>query len=194
MPLQYLMCQLLHVQTWDIYLSICISYEPAAINNVTGNTDIHTFHITCICFWTNMTVMLHLYVPLQFYCSLHIDPIWLQACIKINKLQHLFTIWLQNKVPATNMPLNATNMPHVQIIWCSHIGGVCHHMCATYEVALVNNVPRITVHRWQCRMTTMLQPDYIYSVGHLAKSIKHQAHQWMVQWHSLLIAHQNLFG
>ena len=34
----------------------------------------HTFHIIFTCLWTNMSATLHIYVPLYFYWSLHVDP------------------------------------------------------------------------------------------------------------------------
>ena len=36
---------LVHVQTWHNYVSIYTPYELTAINNLTRNTGIHTFHI-----------------------------------------------------------------------------------------------------------------------------------------------------
>ena len=41
-------CQLLHVQIYDNYVSISTSYENA-INSVTMTTGMHTFHNTGIC-------------------------------------------------------------------------------------------------------------------------------------------------
>ena len=72
------------------------SYELIAMNNVIRSTDVHTLHITGICPWTNMPGTLHIYVALHFYYSLHWNPTLQQISIKINKLQHLFTILLQN--------------------------------------------------------------------------------------------------
>ena len=43
------MCQLLHVDICDNYVSIYLSYEPNATTKVIRNTDIHTFHIIAIC-------------------------------------------------------------------------------------------------------------------------------------------------
>ena len=36
-------------------------------------TDIHIFHIIDICSSANMPATLHMYVPLHYYCSLHIE-------------------------------------------------------------------------------------------------------------------------
>ena len=58
--------------TWDI-LSLYISYEINAINNVTRSTGIHTFPITGICPWTNMPATWHRYISLYLCCSLPID-------------------------------------------------------------------------------------------------------------------------
>ena len=49
MPLKCHICQLVHVQMPDNYISIYTSYEPTAINNVARDTGIHTFHIIGIC-------------------------------------------------------------------------------------------------------------------------------------------------
>ena len=54
--------------------SIYISYELNATHSVTRGPGVHAFHVTCICPWTNVPVTLHIYVPLHFYCSPHIDP------------------------------------------------------------------------------------------------------------------------
>ena len=58
----------------DNPLSIYASNDSNAINNVTMNTDIHTFHIIGICPWANMPVTFYIHVPLHYYCGLHIDP------------------------------------------------------------------------------------------------------------------------
>ena len=57
---------------WNNHLSIYASYKLTAINNVTRCTSIHTFHITVIWPWTNMSATIHTSVPLHFYCSLNI--------------------------------------------------------------------------------------------------------------------------
>ena len=87
---------LLHGQVSDNYVSIQTSYQLRTIKSVTKNTRIHSFHIIGICPWTNMPATFHKYVTLHFYLSLHIDPALLTTSITTKKLQHLFTILLQN--------------------------------------------------------------------------------------------------
>ena len=60
--------------SWDNCVNIYAPYELTAINNVMRDTDIHTFHPIAIWLWTNMSATLHIYFPLHYYCSLHIDP------------------------------------------------------------------------------------------------------------------------
>ena len=52
-------------------LSIYTSQELNAINNMTKNTAIYTFHIIGICPLTNMPAAFHIYMPLYYSCSLH---------------------------------------------------------------------------------------------------------------------------
>ena len=67
-------CQSLHAQILDNYVSISTSYELNAMNIVTMTTGMHIFHITGICPSANM--------PLHFDYSLHIDPTFLHLSIK----------------------------------------------------------------------------------------------------------------
>ena len=57
-------------------------YELTPINNVSGNTGMHTFHIIGICPLTNTPVTLHTSVPLCVYSTLHIDPTELQKLVE----------------------------------------------------------------------------------------------------------------
>ena len=67
-------CQSVHVHLCNNCVNIYASHEPNAVNIVTRNTNIQTFHIIDICLWTNMPVTLHIYASLHYYCGLHIDP------------------------------------------------------------------------------------------------------------------------
>ena len=96
MPFKYYVCQLLHVQISDHYVSMYTSYELSAIKYVTKSTGIHNFDITGTCARTNLPFTLHIYVLLHICCSLHKDSKLLHQSIKINKLQYLFTILLHN--------------------------------------------------------------------------------------------------
>ena len=58
------------------------AYELTADINVIGSTDIHTFHIICICPCTNMPATLHMSFPLHVYYTLHIDQTLLQISVK----------------------------------------------------------------------------------------------------------------
>ena len=65
----------------------------------------------------------------------------------MNKPQYLFTILLQNMSQQQINPSNATNMAHVQITQCAFMGEACQYTGHTYDVAPINNVARIALHR-----------------------------------------------
>ena len=102
-----------HVQIWCNYFSIYATFELTAINNVTRNTGIHTLQIIGICPWTNMPTILHMYIPLYCYLSLHVDPTSSHTSQKNSKLQLL---------------LYAIYLPPVQITWFALMGGMQIHM------------------------------------------------------------------
>ena len=87
-------CQLVHMQISNHYISIDALYEPTAINNVASNTGMHTFHIIGICLWTNMPPTSHTYVPLHCYSILHIDPTLLDTEVQKKWLQLFITMLL----------------------------------------------------------------------------------------------------
>ena len=93
-------CQLFHVHIWHNYGSIY-----TAINSVTMNTGIHTFHITDIYLWTNMSTTLLKYVPLHFYHSLHIHPQLLHISIKNQQTSTFIYHTIIKYVVGTNIPL-----------------------------------------------------------------------------------------
>ena len=64
-PLKWHICKLFHVQIWDNYISIYISYKLNEINNITTNTGMHPFHLLTYTA-ANMLATLCMYVPLHF--------------------------------------------------------------------------------------------------------------------------------
>ena len=64
-PLKCHICQLLHVQIEENYVSIYNSHESMAIKNETRSTGICTFNIIGICPWKNMPATSHMYVPMD---------------------------------------------------------------------------------------------------------------------------------
>ena len=66
------------------------AYAFIAIKNVIRSTGVHIFHIIGLFPWTTMPAILHIFVPLHYYCSLHIDCIYKQK----EKLKLLFTMLL----------------------------------------------------------------------------------------------------
>ena len=78
----YHICQLLQVHIWDNYVNLYTSYELTAIDSVTAGTGIFSVHIIGIYPWTNMLPTVYMYVPLHFYCSVHLDPTLLDTSIK----------------------------------------------------------------------------------------------------------------
>ena len=65
----------------------------------------------------------------------------------------------------------APQMSYANITWCASMGKYAN-IYATFELNGINHVTKSTIHR-QCR-TTMLQPDYIYWAGLLAKSVNNK--------------------
>ena len=80
-----------------------------------------------------MPATLHIYVPLHFYCSLHIDLTLLHTInVKINELQHIFTIILQSMCMQLICPSNATKMSYVQNTHCASMrryANICVTAC-----------------------------------------------------------------
>ena len=85
-------CQLLHLQIWDNYVSLSTLYELNAINNVTMTTGMHTFNTACI--YINQTTakyvpgtnmpQLHIYVTCINYL-MHIYEGGIQICMSHKK-------------------------------------------------------------------------------------------------------------
>ena len=140
----------LNIYAWHIScLSHCpnnTSYKLTTINNVTRPPGIHAFHIAGTCPCRNIPATLYKYVPLHFYCSLHIDPTLLHTSFKHSKLQLLFTLlqyicW-QHISPQMWQLCHMSKLPDV------HFWGKYANIHATHEVDLITTVARITVYKW----------------------------------------------
>ena len=91
---------------------------------------------------------------------------------KINKLQYLFLIPLQNMGQQQMCPSNATNIPHVQITWHAVTGELCQytqHIWGCFHQSCSQN--HCTKMMMTMPVTIMPQPGNICA-GHLAKSVK----------------------
>ena len=95
-PLKCPMCQLY------------TSYEPNAINNVTRNTDIQTFTLLAYA-PEQICLPHHTYVPLYYYCGLHIGTHIIAHTSKQNNyLQQVFHTLLLNMCQK-----HASHMQHI---------------------------------------------------------------------------------
>ena len=103
--------QLLHVQISDNYINKFTSYELTEINYISKSTGMYNFTLLVyaseqIC-WTHCTYMSH--------CTSNVVGIQtLHSCkhpSQFNKLQHLFTILLQNMCQQQVFPSNAKQIP-----------------------------------------------------------------------------------
>ena len=120
--------QLLHVHFWDNYISIYTSYEFSAMSIVTRRTDIHAFHITGICPWTNKPP----HCTYMYQCPVTVvyiqTPHYHTYLSKIHKLHHLPTKLLQSMCQKQICPSNATYMPHIPIISCAYMKQLCQYI------------------------------------------------------------------
>ena len=126
---------------------------------------VYIFHITSICLqhciymshftstvvniWTHFTANIH---HKSINCNIYL-PYYCKICTN-NKYDH--------QIPY---------ICHKPRLLGMHQWGKYATIYATYKLSGINHVTRSNVHRW-CRTTKMPQPDYIYWVGHLAKSVK----------------------
>ena len=99
-------------------------------------------------------------------------------CVKINKLQQLFTILLQNMSQQNYVP-QMPNICHMPKLLDMYQWGKHANINDAYELTGINNVNGSSVHRWQCR-TMMPQPDYIYWVSHMANLVKTQQNDTLI--------------
>ena len=170
-------CQWLYFHIWDSYISIYVPYELTVINNVTTSTGIHTFHIIGICLWKICLP----HCTFMFHCTSYVVYIWaVHYCTHPSKSIN-YNIYLPYyyKLCATNG--YASQIPyvcHMPNILDVQQWGKNYNIYVTCELTDINHVTGRTVHRWQWwwhRTATMMllpQPDYIYWVGHLAKTVK----------------------
>ena len=129
-------CQLIHVQIWDNYVRKHTSYELNAIKNVTRSIGIHTFDINGKYPWVNMPDTLDMYFLINFCCSPHTDATLLHISTKINKLQQIFTILVQNMGQQQIYPSNATNMVHGQVTLYVFMADVWQKTCHIWSCSL----------------------------------------------------------
>ena len=103
---------------------------------MTRNTDRHTFYIIGICPWTNMPPTSHIYVPLHYYCGLHIDLTLLhRTCEKTSVfIYHAIAI----SVLATNMALKC----HIYATYANYFICTCETTMSAYNA--INNVTSST--------------------------------------------------
>ena len=167
---------------------IYISYELNAINNVTSNTAIHTSHITDICPWTNRPATLHIYVPLHFFCSLHIDPILMHASIKCQQTTTFICNTTPKYVPVTNVPLKCYICQMPKLRMCISDGNMPIYMphmssltLAMWQGALYTDDNDADAGQWLCHSPiTYLElatwqnqwktPKYAYMCMYVCKS------------------------
>ena len=127
MPLKCRICQLLPVQIWDNCVSISTSYELNGVKNVSMTTGIHTFHITDICLWTNVPATLQMCDQLHFYCSPHIDLIFMHTFIKKKTRRYTLIKLMQNR-------------RQVHKLLDVHLWGKYVNICATQEVTMTKTM------------------------------------------------------
>ena len=169
-------CQLIHEQLCDYYVFIYTSYSLNAINNVTRSS--------CICNY----IQLHTYAPKQtflshctcmsYYSSTLSQHSTLHSSTHPTKINNCHICWPHYyQIDACNK--YGPQMPQIRymsILHYVHLWGRYAIINTIYEAAPIKIVIKITVQRcqwlWWCRMMKMLQPNYINSAGHFAKSIK----------------------
>ena len=111
---------------YETTMSMC---KITAMNNVTRSIGIHVFNIVvyspvqiCLPHCTNMS-------PCTSTGTYLLTPHCCTLPSKINKLQHLFIIMLQNMYQPQICPSDAICMPSVQITWCALMGEVYQCIC-----------------------------------------------------------------
>ena len=123
-----------------LWCSLWLCKELTAINSVTRHTSKHPFNITGICLSRNMSAILHIYVPMHFFPSLHIDPTLLHTSVK-NQLSVTFIFHSTVELlSGTNMPPKCQNVYHMPKLLKVHQWGKCANIYATYEVTPTDDV------------------------------------------------------
>ena len=116
-------CKFIQIQITGRNESIYASYELNGIDSMIRRNGIHKHYIIGICSSTNMSVALHIYVPLHCYCSGHINLTLLQRAQKLENASLLYHAAMY--VPVTNLPpkFHLTKLVH------SLIRQVCQYLC-----------------------------------------------------------------
>ena len=95
-----------HETTMSVYMPHMNSMQLT----MQQDTLVYMFHNTDICPRTNTPDILHIYVPLHCYCSLHIDPTLLHISVKKKKKQIVTLIYHATATCANNK--DPLQMPH----------------------------------------------------------------------------------
>ena len=150
--------------TWHSFVSINTSHELTAINNVTRNTGIDTFHIITICSWTNMHVTLHMshctttviYIMISHTSekkqqtasfNYHATAIYVQITNKLLKyyiyVTYIYLIWAHFNYPCDQklIYIHFTLVTYASEQICCHTA----HLCPTICLLLTAYRPSITV-------------------------------------------------
>ena len=117
-----------------------MSHNLTAITSVSKTTGIHTFHMIGTCPQTNMFDTLHIYFPLHYCCSQHIELTLLCTKVKKDKICDLIVMLLPYLCQHQIWYLNATNTKLVHV----HIWDNCVHILTLFELPAVNSGTRST--------------------------------------------------
>ena len=108
---------------------------------------------------------------------LYVDPI--VQHISKKSINDIYLLYYCKICASNNYAPQMSYLCHIQKLHDVHQWGKHANTHATHELTGINHVTRSTVHGhqwwqwwWQCKMMMMPQPDYIYWVGHLVKSVK----------------------
>ena len=93
-----------------------------------------------------MPATFHIYIPLHFYCSRHIDSTLLHISVTINKLQQYFTILLHN-LCKKNYTLQIPEKWFVPKLHDIHLWGNMPIYMTHMKLLPYNDVARIMIHR-----------------------------------------------
>ena len=135
------MCHSIHAHKWDNYVSVYAWYELNAINNVTSNSDVHTFDIIGI--WPEQICLPHYTCPTALLlCSTYRSHITAHTSKKINPQEVATFSYLVIAIylPTTNMPLKC----HIYQLLHVQISDNNISKCASHELTALNNVMRNT--------------------------------------------------
>ena len=136
-----------------MYVHKCTTYETTDINHVTRNTDhiLYKLHfILLFISWTNMAAILHIQLTLLSSCmGIKTWKWWTYAKphAHTHKMQYLLHIILAYICQKQVWPPNCMYAIHAKYLMCI-LWGMYVHICATYEVACVNQTTRNAILRW----------------------------------------------